>query len=315
MIRLALVADGTEQKALLQALYGVPGAELRYLIGEKGDSPIGEARAATLEAALDDAAVDGVLFGGGPRPQAVEQAIRAGKAVWVPRGLLWDRRRLEHLGGLLEAQPVPLFVPFLRRFDEVLHRLKGELVAGAIGRVESVAITTREPRLSPAREVLPESMADDLDLLRWLLGEEPAEVQAVAGTPLDRPLEAGFDVVLVNLRTRSGRLGQLSHHTRTILDVEQRVEAVGTRGGLLTQSPAADPLTIWLEDGAHQERHHGQVEVRTAAARRAAMAHFVQAVSAGAPLLTSLFDVRQGQLLAEATLESLRSRKIIRISR
>lgn len=315
MIRLALAADGTEQKALLQALSGVPGAELRYLIGQKADAPIGEARAATLEAALDDAAVDGLLFGGGARPEAVEQAIRAGKAVWVPRGLLWDRRRLEHLAGLLEAQPVPLFVPFLRRFDEVLHRLKGELVAGAVGRVESVAITTREPRLSPAREVLPESVADDLDLVRWLLSEEPAEVQAVAGTALDRPLEAGFDVVLINVRTRSGRLGQLSHHTRTILDVEQRVEAVGTRGGLLTQSPAADPLTIWLEDGAHQERHHGQIELRTAVARRAALLHFVQAVAAGAPLLTSLYDVRQGQLLAEALLESLRSRKIIRISR
>lgn len=315
MIRLALVADGTEQRVLLQALYGVPGAELRYLVGERGDTPIGEARPATLDAALDDAAVDGVLFGGGQPPELVERAIRAGKAVWVPRSLLGDRRRLDHLAGLLEAQPVPLFVPFLRRFDEVLHRLKGELVAGAIGRVESVAITTREPRLSPAREVLPESMTDDLDLLRWLLGEEPAEVQAVAGTPLDRPLEAGFDVVLINLRTRSGRLGQLSHHTRTILDVEQRVEAVGTRGGLLTQSPAADPLTIWLEDGAHQERHHGQVEVRSAAARRAALSHFVQTVGAGAPLLTSLFDLRQGQLLAEALLESLRSRKIIRISR
>ena len=121
MIRLALAADGTEQKVLLQALSGVAGVELRYLIGQKGEVPIGEARSVTLDAALDDAAVDGLLFGSGSRPEAVEQAIRAGKAVWVPRRLLGDRRRLDHLAGLLEAQPIPMFVPFLRRFDEVLH--------------------------------------------------------------------------------------------------------------------------------------------------------------------------------------------------
>lgn len=312
---LAIVADGNEQRTLLQAVTHTPGAEARYRVGVAPAEFSSEVRLATLEAVLDDAAVELVLFGAEPRLEPVLAAVRAGKAVWVPRSRVRDRSALQSLSALLEVGPTPVFVPFLRRFDEALRRLKAELVAGAVGRLESVALTTREPRLGAAKELLPESLLDDLDLLRWLLGEEVVELQAVAGAPLDRPLEVGFDALLVQVRTRSGRLGQLSHHSRTILDVEQRVEVVGTRGGLLTQSPATDALTIWLEDGAHQERQHGQLEVRAAASRRMALEHFVHAVSGGAPLLTGLSDLRQGYLLLEAVLESLRGRKVIRLGR
>ena len=78
-----------------------------------------------------------------------------------------------------------MFVGFNRRFDPSFRELKERLDAGAIGKVEQVIITNRDPGLPELRFLATSGglfldfTIHDFDMARWLLGEEPVEVFAL----------------------------------------------------------------------------------------------------------------------------------------
>ena len=77
---------------------------------------------------------------------------------------------------------VALMVGFNRRFDPHFASLKQRLDAGEIGALELLTIISRDPSPPPPAYVAPsgglfrDMMIHDLDMARFLLGEEPVEV-------------------------------------------------------------------------------------------------------------------------------------------
>ena len=89
-------------------------------------------------------------------------------------------------------------------------------------------------------------MIHDLDMARFLLGEEPVELHAAASCLVDPSIAAAGDVdtAVVTLRTASGRLCQISNSRRATYGYDQRIEAHGAKGLLRAGNVTATTVEL-----------------------------------------------------------------------
>jgi len=304
-----------------------PGAELRYVVDV--NQPAAEALAAkygakvtTADAALADPAIKAVLIASSTDTHAdlIERAAKAGKAILCEKPVDLSLARVDACLKVAAKAGVPLLIGFNRRFDPSFGTLRQELVAGAIGKLELLTITSRDPGPPPMAYIkvsgglFRDMMIHDFDLARWLLGEEPIEVYATASCLVDPAIgQAGdIDTAAVVLRTRSGTIAQISNSRRAVYGYDQRIEAFGAGGMLRAENRT--PTTVERSTGAAVSRDkplHFFLE-RYAEAYRAELDHFVTAVAKGEKLSVGGADGRAALALAEAALESSKTGKPVK---
>jgi len=303
-----------------------PGARLAAIIDVERDAAERLARrhgavVATQAAVLADPAVDAVIVASSTNTHAdlVEAAARAGKAVFCEKPLDLDRRRAEACLAVVAECGVPLMVGFNRRFDPHFGRLERQLRDGRIGRVELLSITSRDPSPPPIAYVrvsgglFRDMMIHDFDMARWLLGEEPGEIFAAASVLTDPAIgEAGdVDTAVVTLCTRSGALCQISNSRRAVYGYDQRVEVLGSRGALRADNVVLSTVAFAGAEGIVSDKPLPFFLERYAEAYRRELDHFVDALTRGAPPLPGGSDGVKALALADAALESLRTRRAI----
>ena len=129
-------------------------------------------------------------------------------------------------------------IGFNRRFDPNFAALKRGSQAGEIGAVEIVSVISRDPGPPPVGYVersgglFRDMMIHDLDMARFLLGEEPVEVFAMGSSLVDKAIGAAGDVdtAAVLLKTASGKIAQISNSRRATYGYDQRIEVHGSKG-------------------------------------------------------------------------------------
>lgn len=185
---------------------------------------------------------------------------------------------------------------------------------GVIGDVETVTITSRDPAPPPPSYVrgsgglFRDMMIHDLDMARWMLGEEPVEVFAMASCLVDPAIaEAGdVDTAAVVLKTARGKLAQIQNSRRAAYGYDQRVEVFGQKGMLQAGNVRASTVERWSADGVEADKPLHFFLERYEDAYRAELDHFVRALRDGAPLAITADDGRRALVLAAAAAESLR---------
>ena len=215
---------------------------------------------------------------------------------------------------------IKLMVGFNRRFDPHFATLKARLDAGEIGTLELLTIISRDPSPPPIAYVegsgglFRDMMIHDLDMARFLLGEEPVEVTAAASCLVDPAIGAAGDVdtAVVTLRTASGRLCQISNSRRAVYGYDQRIEAHGAKGMLRAGNVL--PTTVELADAAgfRSDPVLPFFLERYASAYRAELGAFIAAVTGGVPARPDGEDGLRALLLAEAALEASRTGRSVR---
>lgn len=297
------------------------GAELRWVIdpAEKLGRALADAHDARWSDApgdgLADPEVEAVLIAS-PTPTHVDLIIasaRAGKAIFCEKPIDLDLARVDEAIREVEDAKVPFFIAFNRRFDPSFRKVKADLAQGVVGRLELVQITSRDPG-PPPTEYLRQSgglfrdmMIHDLDMARWLLGDEPVEVYATGSALVDPSIgEIGdVDTAVVVLKTRDGAIAQISNSRRAAYGYDQRLEVLGSKGMLRAENVQTHTVSTWTADGVvHDKPPHFFIQ-RYADAYRAELDHFVEAIGRrDRPLLTGARDGRQALVLADAALES-----------
>jgi myo-inositol 2-dehydrogenase/D-chiro-inositol 1-dehydrogenase len=200
-----------------------------------------------------------------------------------------------------------------------LHRRIG---AGAIGAVEQVVITSRDPGPPPVSYIkvsgglFRDMTIHDFDMARWMLGEEPTEVFAYGATLVDPAIgQAGdIDSAMVLLKTASGRMAHINNSRRASYGYDQRVEVHGSAGRLLAGNRT--PTTVELADAsavAADKPLHFFLE-RYADAYRIELNAFLDAVANKTPMPVGAEDGRQALVLADAALESLRTGRPVKVA-
>ncbi len=140
-------------------------------------------------------------------------------------------------------------------------RLKREIAAGTIGTLETLQIISRDPAPPPVDYVkrsgglFRDMMIHDLDMARWLLGEEPVEVFARGSALVDAAIGAAGDVdtAMVMLRTARGQLCQIANSRRCSFGYDQRIEVFGSRGMVRADNHTATSVTVAGTSGFNTE--------------------------------------------------------------
>jgi myo-inositol 2-dehydrogenase/D-chiro-inositol 1-dehydrogenase len=330
MLKCCLFGAGRIGAVHAENLARHPHAALRWVIdpAEKLGRALAEAHDARWSDApgdgLADPDVEAVLIAS-PTPTHVDlimAAARAGKAIFCEKPIDLDLARVDEAIHEVEDAKVPFFIAFNRRFDPSFRRVKADLAQGVVGKLELVQITSRDPG-PPPTEYLRQSgglfrdmMIHDLDMARWLLGDEPVEVYATGSALVDPAIgELGdVDTAVVVLKTRDGAIAEISNSRRAAYGYDQRLEVLGSRGMLRAENVRGHTVSTWTADGVvHDKPPHFFIE-RYAEAYRAELDHFVEAVSRrDRPLLAGARDGRQALVLADAALESYELGRPIRL--
>ena len=205
----------------------------------------------------------------------LDRALRGGRQAGAVREAARPRRAARAQRACRTAQEagIPLYLGFNRRYDPSFMRLKREIAAGTIGKLETLHIISRDPSPPPVEYIrrsgglFRDMMIHDLDMARWLLGAEPVEVFARGSALVDPAIGAAGDVdtAMVMLRTASGQLCQIANSRRCSFGYDQRIEAFGSQGMV-----RADNHTATSVDGRRRRRfqHRAGAAVLPRALRR-----------------------------------------------
>jgi myo-inositol 2-dehydrogenase / D-chiro-inositol 1-dehydrogenase len=193
--------------------------------------------------------------------------------------------------------------------------------AGKVGKVEVVKITSRDPAPPPPAYVkvsgglFRDMMIHDLDMARYVLGEEPVEVYATGSVLVDPAIgEAGdIDTAVVVLKTAGGALCVIECSRRAAYGYDQRLEVLGEKGMIQAGNPTPTTVTIASADGVVGDKPHHFFLTRYQDAYKVELDHWLDVLDGKAKPLVDGHDGRQALVLADACVESMKHGKPVQV--
>lgn len=310
----------THPRADLAGVFDVHGPSADEVAGAHGVENFPSA-----EAAITSDATDAVLIA---TPTAthvdlLEACVAAGKPVLCEKPIDLSLDRVNALKDRIKGADVPIMLGFVRRFDPSHAAVQWAAATGEIGDVHQVIITSRDPGMAPdgyietSGGIFRDMTIHDLDLARFMLGEEVTQVQAT-GSRLVSPalMEAcgDYDTVVVTLRTASGKQAVITNSREAVYGYDQRVEVFGAKGMVISENHRAHLMSKHVAEatGVLAPLQNFFIE-RYAAAFDAEIAHFVDAIG-GAPVPVGFEDGRLALLLADACVLSAAEGRTVKTS-
>lgn len=319
MIRIGLLGCGRIGQVHAQTLMGLTQAQVVAVadaVPAAAQALADQTGARVIEAqgVIAAADVDAVIIGTptDTHYDLIHAAAAAGKAIFCEKPVDLSADRIEDCIKVVEGAGVPFMTAFNRRFDPNFAHLQARIVAGDIGGVEIVTILSRDPAPPPHSYVqasgglFRDMMIHDIDMARFLLGEEPVSVYAAGAALVDPKVGdlGDVDTAVATLTTASGKLCQISNSRRATYGYDQRIEVHGERGMLRAENLREHSVELATADGfTSAPTRHFFLE-RYAQAYRAEMEHFVQALTSGIPPAPGIVDGLRAQRLADAATQS-----------
>src|SRR5271168_3580355 len=249
------------------------------------------ARTGTIEEIFAAAEVDAVAICSPTDTHAdlIERAARAKKAIFCEKPIDLSAERVRKCLDVVKAAGATLMIGFNRRFDHNFASVRARIADGAIGDLEIVSITSRDPGPPPISYIarsgglFRDMMIHDFDMARFLLGEEPVSVSAMGSALVDKAIgEAGdVDTAVVILETKSGKVATISNSRRATYGYDQRIEAHGSKGMVFADNVKETTVGFAGANGFASDKVLNFFLERYASAYRAELDAFVGAVTSG----------------------------------
>ena len=283
---------------------------------ERTAAAVGARTAARVEELVDAPDVDAVLIASATNTHVefILRAAAAGKPVFCEKPIDVDMARVEACREQLGKTPVTVQIGFNRRFDPTHQAVQRAVAAGEIGPLELLVISSRDPGPPPPRAILQacgglfrDTTIHDMDMARFVMGEDPVEVFVMAANRVD-PVFAELgdvDTAMIVMRAPSGALCHINNSRRTNYGYDQRVEAFGGRGMVRSNNLRPAEVSRHGEDGTGRREPllHFFIE-RYRTAYEAEIRDFIRTVERGTAPSVGFEDGRRALLLAEAAIRS-----------
>jgi myo-inositol 2-dehydrogenase / D-chiro-inositol 1-dehydrogenase len=277
------------------------------------------ASVSSVEGIINDKTIDAVLICTPTdlHAEQIEMAARAGKAIFCEKPIDLSTERVKACLAVVKKEKATLMIGFNRRFDPNFAEARRRIDAGAIGTVEMVQITSRDPGPPPVAYIgrsgglFRDMMIHDFDMARFLLGEEIAEVFAVGSVLVDPEIGKAGDVdsATATLRTASGKIAIISNSRRATYGYDQRIEAHGSKGMVSAENIRESTVTLANADGFRSDPLLNFFMQRYTDAYRLELTHFVEAIAAGKTPQPGGEDGLRALQLADAAVESMKTGK------
>ncbi|MFB9376817.1 Gfo/Idh/MocA family oxidoreductase [Kineococcus gynurae] len=197
--------------------------------------------------AADD--VDAVIVAS-PTPthvDLIEACVEAGVPVLCEKPIDLDITRVDAVRDKVRASSTPVVLGFNRRFDPHFAALRARVRAGEIGRLEHLAITSRDPEPAPGEYIavsggiFRDMTIHDFDMARAFL-PDIVEVTAVGFSQFSDVIKShgDYDAAVVTMRAAGGESVVITNSRHSAYGYDQRLEAFGPDGLLQVDNVADD---------------------------------------------------------------------------
>ncbi len=331
MIRIAVLGCGrigvmhaaniaAHPRAILAGVYDIH-APAANAVSTKTGAPA----FASAEAIFDSDDVDAVLIATATDTHAdlLEMAVAAGKPVLCEKPIDLSLDRVNRCAANIAGTSVPIQLGFVRRFDPGHAAVRRAIEAGDIGDLHQVVITSRDPGLAPeaylrvSGGILRDMTIHDLDMARFILGEEVTHVFAAGSRLVDPALMdrlGDHDTVTVVLTTSSGKQAVITNSRQATYGYDQRVEALGNKGMAISKNRRPNEMTLHTAEFTDRAEPLLNFFIeRYREAFDAEISAFVDAIEGGRPPVVGFEDGRLALVLAEAALKSIGENRVVAV--
>lgn len=331
MIRIAVLGCGrigvmhaaniaAHPRATLAGVYDIHVPAAEAVAAKTGSKVFG-----SVEAVFASQDVDAVLIATATDTHAdlLELAVAAGKPVLCEKPIDLSLARVNQCATKIKGSAVPIQLGFVRRFDPGHSAVRKAIEAGDIGELHQVVITSRDPGLAPeaylkvSGGILRDMTIHDLDMARFILGEEVTEVFATGSRLVDPALMeklGDHDTVTVILTTASGKQAIITNSRRATYGYDQRVEALGTKGMAISENRRPHEMTLHTVDFTDRAEPLLNFFIeRYREAFDAEISEFVEAVEQKRAPSVGFEDGRLALVLAEAALRSIAEGRVVAV--
>lgn len=302
----------------------VPGADSQaYARQELGlEKVYGDFREMVADPELDAVAI---VSPSGEHCWQIEAALDAGKHVFSekPLGVTMEQC-LQAEAAVARHPELVCMLGFMRRYDKSYAYAKEKIAAGAIGTPYLVKSTGIDPEAvvegairysGTSGGIFLDSAIHDIDLMRWFLGSEAAEVYAM-GCTFKHPAfqDAGDDETGVAVyKFKNGAMGMVHVGRTAPYGYHIETEIVGTEGTIrISAVPEKNRAMVYDVNGARTECVESFPE-RFAEAYLTEMEEFVRCVREGRKPDTGVADGIYATRVGYATTEAWKTGKIVKI--
>ena len=332
MLRIAVLGCGRIGQMHAANVKRHPRAELAAVFdvnrtaAEQVAAAQGVRAAASADEIFSSGDIDAVLIATATPTHAdyIEMAVAAGKAALCEKPIDLNLARVNACAEKIKGTKMPIQLGFNRRYDPGHSAARAAVLGGEIGDLHQVIITSRDPALPPrayleaAGGLFRDMTIHDFDLARFMLGEEPTEVFALANALIDPALGAELnevDSAMFVLRTASGKQCHINNSRTAVYGYDQRVELMGSAGMVISDNRKPHEVRRFTSTTTETSQPYQFFFLeRYLEAFMAEIDGFVDCVEKRAEPLASFEDGRRALILAEAAYLSLREKRLVKVS-
>ena len=334
MINVGIIGAGRiGQVHARSILTGVPGARVLAIADPYMKPEVAEwAKNAGIEGIytdhrkiLEDERLDAVLICASTNlhAQLSLEAIAAGKHIFCEKPIDQSIAKIEEVKAALEASPKKLVyqVGFNRRYDHNYRAMRKAVEEGKIGEVQFVRVSSRDPEPPPAEYVsisggmFMDMMIHDLDMVRYLSGQEVVELYAQGACMVDPAIgEAGdVDTVAINLKLANGALATIDGSRKAVYGYDQRGEVFGSKGCVTNANDSESNIVLSTVAGVTAEKPLWFFLERYMGSYQAEVREFIECIRDGKEPTVGIEDGLVSIKLALACAKSMKENRPVRI--
>lgn len=254
----------------------------------------------------------------------IEKSVAANKPVLCEKPIDLDINKVNESAERLKGNNVPIQLGFNRRFDPGHQEAKKSLLNGEIGDLHQCIITSRDPGM-PSWEYLQASGGQfrdmtihDFDLARFMLGEEPVKVFAIANALIEPKLKSDLndsDTLMIIMETASGKQCHINNSRSATYGYDQRVELFGSKGMIVSDNRKPHEVRKFAKEFVNRQEPYLNFFIeRYQEAYMNEITAFVEAIVNKTPPSVDFEDGRKALVLAETAYKSIASGKIENIN-
>lgn len=255
--------------------------------------------------------------------EVVIAAAEAGKQIFCEKPTALTLAETDKMLAAVEKAGVILQVGFMRRFDDGCATAKRKIDAGEIGQPVAIRSIGRDPHRTSLEYANPavsgglivDMGIHDLDLVRWLMGDEVERVYTeTASLVYPELLDVGdVDNAQIVLKFSRGGLGNIEVSRTAIYGYDIQCEIVGAKGTLQVGYLRHMPVMTLTKDGLHHDivphfpERFGPAYIRQ-------IEHFANCLLTGKPPIITPQDARTALQIGIAATRSQHEGRVVYVN-
>ena len=253
----------------------------------------------------------------------IEKAIDAGIPALCEKPIDLDIERVDALRAKANSSTTPIGLGFNRRFDPHFADLRARVMAGHIGTLEQLLITSRDPApatteyLAVSGGIFRDMTIHDFDMARYFV-PNIVSVTAQGYNQFSEDIKGlgDYDATAIALRGSNDELVLISNSRHAAHGFDQRLEAFGSEGMLRVENITDTNVTHYTSGHVEAKGPYQNFFLeRYMDSYRNELDEFVKKIKGDDSNTPSFEDGRMALVLANAAAESAATGATITVSR